>query len=230
MQNESRKTRSDMGCERVSDVYPNRSEREEHIRNERNRQAGAVYLPDGRASAPIWVSAPGQRRDMDGVQAVPLIWPSGQREQFRVFDAWHEIAMQLVDRAGRPFRLMAVYRRVMFWKTGVIFASDCDLSRLAGRCSAKTMSREIQVHRRLGIIAVEHGWREVGGRSVRTRLVKLAVPDPFPAGISLDETAIHMDTRVSTSKPVDRDTCVSNPSGHTGVRSLLSHEGGSDAA
>lgn len=57
MQNESRKTRSDMGCERVSDVYLSRSEREEHIRNEGDRQAALVLKRRGNRSGVTRVGA-----------------------------------------------------------------------------------------------------------------------------------------------------------------------------
>jgi len=207
-----------------------RSEQPENSSDIARQQGRKPFLPPKVSAVPAHISAPGQRRDVPKLQPIPLKWPTESKEQFRVFDAWHEIAMQIVDQAGKPFRLMAVYRRCLFWREGVVVASNHELSQLAGRCSEKTISREVQLHERLGIISVKQGWRIVKGKRLRTRSISLAVPDPFPAEISINETVLHLDICVSISKPVHLDTCVSRTPGHPCVPSLLSHDGGHDAA
>lgn len=113
---------------------------------------------------------------VESVQCIRWDWPSERKDQRQAFDDWHDIAMQILHRAKASFRLMAVYRRAFWWKQGCIWSSDEELARDAGNCNWKTISREVAMHKRLGIISVEKGWRVVGGLRLRTREIRLAIP------------------------------------------------------
>ncbi|THK35627.1 hypothetical protein EHS39_23655 [Ensifer sp. MPMI2T] len=106
--------------------------------------------------------------------------------------------MQIIHRARKSFRLMAVYKKVIRWNEGCIWDSDEELAAEAGRCDKKTMSREVAMHRKLGIIALEHGWRKVDGKMLRTRIIRLAIPLNLPPEIVIRDLRClpnHMDTR-----------------------------------
>ncbi|MEY9780342.1 hypothetical protein [Sinorhizobium fredii] len=145
------------------------------------------------STEPEWV---GKRREIGTAsEVIPLRWPTTREAQLKAFDAWHDIAMQIVDRAGCGFRMMAIYEKVIRWKEGCIWDSDEELASSAGKCSWKTISREIATHKKLGIILVEKGWRRVRGKPIRTRTIKLAVPDPLPPEIDIRDLPNHTDTR-----------------------------------
>lgn len=138
----------------------------------------AQFLPPGFdpkvSGSKSWT---GKRRAVEpAIEVVLWRWPAERKDQYRAFDDWHDIAMQLIHRAGASFRLMAVYKKVIRWREGCIWNSDEELALEAGRCGWKTISREIGVHRDLGIIAIERGWRVAHGNRLRTRTIRLSVP------------------------------------------------------
>jgi hypothetical protein len=139
----------------------------------------------------------GRRKTIEkAVAVIPWRWPEqGGKAQYDAFDNWHDVAMQIVHRARASFRLMAVYKRVIRWKSGEIWSSDAELASMAGRCNWKTISREIALHRKLGIILVTHGSREANGRKLKTRTIRLAVPTVIDPAIVARDRADHTVTR-----------------------------------
>ncbi|GLR60282.1 hypothetical protein [Rhizobium indigoferae] len=156
-----------------------------------------------RESGPEWS---GKRRSIEPAGQVLLWrWPVDRKAQYRAFDDWHDIAMQIIHRAGANFRLMAVYKKVIRWKEGCIWTSDEELALAAGRCGLKTISREIGVHRDLGIISLEHGWRVVHGNRLRTRTIRLSVPavlDPEVIVRDLHAHTVHSGPSEESAHPV----------------------------
>jgi hypothetical protein len=115
--------------------------------------------------------------------------------QYQAFDDWFDIAAQIIHREGAGFRLLALYKLVINWKRGNIWHSDAELAKRAGRCSEKSISRDVTLHKRLGIIQVAHGARNVSGQKVKTRTIGLSVPDPLPTWIDVGSLTTNMDTR-----------------------------------
>ncbi|NKM87467.1 hypothetical protein GFL54_24840 [Rhizobium laguerreae] len=135
---------------------------------------GSFDPKHGGESQQLWS---GRRRSVQpAVEVLLWRWPIDRKAQYRAFDDWHDVAMQIIHRAGAGFRLMAVYKKVIRWKEGCIWNSDEELAIEAGRCGWKTISREIGVHRDLGIISLEHGWRLANGNRLRTRTIRLSIP------------------------------------------------------
>lgn len=172
-----------------------------------------------------------ERRKVDAVEALPLRWPSTPKERFDLFDAWHDVAMQIVQGARRGFRLMAVAKKVINWQAGIITNSNADLAMRAGRCSEKTVSREVGEYVRLGVFIVEDGWRKEGTQIIRTRTIRPGLPVNLNPEIMLPETPVDLDTSgpdrsgfdLDTSGPVDLDT-----SGPITIETIRG--GGGDAA
>ncbi len=150
----------------------------------------------------------GQRRKVQPVSALPLRWPTTSKERFDLFDAWHDVAMQLVQRERRSFRLMAVAKKVINWQAGVITNSNADLATRAGRVSEKTMSREVGEYARLGVFIVEDGWRKEGTQIIRTRTIRPGLPVRLPPEIVLPDSAFDLDNSGPDRSGVDLDHVV----------------------
>ncbi|WP_392711126.1 hypothetical protein [Rhizobium ruizarguesonis] len=168
---------------------------------------------------PEWL---GKRRSpADPVECEPWRWPTADatpRQRYQAFDDWHDIAMQILDKEGGSFRLMAAYKKVMQWKLGEIWATDEELAAKSGRCSERTISRDIAAQRRLGIIIVENGWRKAGERFLRSRTIKLGVPAAIPSYVMLSDSQNHIDTRGLSEDGDHTDTRGPN---HTDTRGLI---------
>ncbi|OBQ72253.1 hypothetical protein A8145_05380 [Mesorhizobium loti] len=86
--------------------------------------------------------------------------------------------MRLVNREKASFQLLAVVWRFVDWRTGTFWASNSVLAEHAGGCSEKTITRNIEHLRRLGLVIVDLGFaKRKDGKSYRTRTVRLALPD-----------------------------------------------------
>lgn len=129
----------------------------------------------------------GRRRVFEKVEALPLKWPPVPKERFDLFDAWHDVAMQILHQERGSFRLIAVTKKVIRWSKGVITDSNAALASRAGGCSEKTISREVQDYVDLGILIADMGWRRFGSQIVRTRSLRMALPATLPEGIRLPE-------------------------------------------
>jgi hypothetical protein len=173
-----------------------------------------------------------RRKGKTPAQAIPWLWPTTRALQLKAFDDWHDVAMQIVHLAGAGFRLMAVYEKVIRWNEGCIWQSDEDLAQSAGRCSWKTISREVALHRSLGIIVVEKGWRKDGHRIVRTRTIRPAVPINLPPEVHVRDLTYspnHTDTRGPYRKAVDTDTRGPNHTDTRGPITLDTREEGASS-
>lgn len=129
----------------------------------------------------------GQRKRVAETNAIRFerVWPKTDEARQKQFKAWRDIAMQILNANKASFRLMCVYGDAMNWENGEVWDSDEELAHAAGRCGKKTISREVSLHRKLGIILIEHGWRDKFGKKIRTRKIKMAVPKDMPAYVHL---------------------------------------------
>ena len=153
------------------------------------KQAAAgrdVFAPDVAAEKFEWQT--GERRKVEAVEALPLRWPTTPKERFDLFDAWHDVAMQLVQRERKSFRLMAVAKKVINWQAGIITNSNADLALRAGCCSESTIKREVREYVDLGVLISEMGWRRAGTQIIRTRSLIPSLPITMPVGIILPES------------------------------------------
>jgi hypothetical protein len=128
----------------------------------------------------------GTRRQIADTQAIrfPNRWLETTSERRDQFLEWRYIAMQVIQRNGGPFRLIAIFDEVFDLDTCECLASDEELAIEAGRCSSKTASRELRALRSLGLIIAETHWIEKAGKKVKGRRVRLAVPSDL-SGIHL---------------------------------------------
>lgn len=155
--------------------------------------AGAVFVP-ATEEPEHWT---GQRKTVEPLPSCRLRWPKDSKARFDLFDAWHDVAMQIAHRKKASFRILAVAKKVIHWKSGTITSTNEDLAMRAGGCSEKTISRDVSLYESLGVIAIELGWKKVAGRYVRTRLIYPAFPLELPADIVLPEREIEVEVRQS---------------------------------
>jgi hypothetical protein len=171
-------------------------------------------------SSPSWL---GRRKESEKTPCILWQWPNenaGGKQRYDCFDAWHDLAMQILDNEGGSFRLMAVYKKVMQWKPGEIWSSDEELAGRAGRCSPRTISRDVAGHRRAGIILVENGWRKVHGKFLRSRTIRLAVPKTLGPSIILVDDPNHIATRGLSENP---DHIATRGPDHIATRGLITN-------
>ncbi|MEI4480958.1 MULTISPECIES: hypothetical protein [unclassified Phyllobacterium] len=154
----------------------------------------------------------GLRKRLAPCRSFPLQWPTENKARYDLFDGWHDVAMQIADRHAVSFRFLAVTKKVVNWQTGTIKESNHYLAQRSGFCSQKTISRDVATAEALGIITLEFGWRKnANGKLVRSRVMKLALPQPLPSQIHLPDCdfqfEIHMDTRGPDLSINHMDTC-----------------------
>lgn len=143
----------------------------------------------------------GKRKKHEPCEAIPLKWPQGstndvKKARLDLFDAWHDVGMQIVHLAHDDFRLLAAARKVLMFSSGEIIASNRELAWRAGHCSDKTITRCIQRYADLGIFIVASGWRRDGDGLLKTRTIRLALPVTIDDRVELPENpAFGWDTR-----------------------------------
>ncbi|MGR9413130.1 hypothetical protein [Rhizobium leguminosarum] len=97
-------------------------------------------------------------------------------EKAAQFRDWRYTAMQVLQRNGGPFRVIAIIDGLFSLEDGECCATDEQFATEAGHCNVKTISREIQTLRSLGLIITKPGWVDKHGKKVRARIIWLAVP------------------------------------------------------
>jgi hypothetical protein len=124
----------------------------------------------------------GRRRTVDPVKAMrfPRYWPSSIPAQDAAIRDWHDIAAQIIHAERLSFRLLSAVPFCISRETGEIWESDEALASASGNCDKKTISRDIAAYKAAGILMAEYGWRDRGGKQVRTRKMRLSVPYEMP--------------------------------------------------
>lgn len=120
----------------------------------------------------------GKRRERLEAPAIryPHKWGETFAERGSQFLDWRDIAMQVVQRNGGSFRLIAIFDSVFDYVAGECLATDEKIARAAGRCTVKTISRELKALRQMGLIKAEPTWIEKGGKKVKGRRITLMIP------------------------------------------------------
>jgi hypothetical protein len=130
----------------------------------------------------------GTRKVFEKSESFPLKWPQDKKGRYDLFDAWHDVAMQIIHREKIGFRMMAVSKKVIRWSLGAITDSNAELASRAGYCSEKTISREIQAYADLGLFISELTWKRPGGRKfITVRALWPSLPKVLPDGIVLPD-------------------------------------------
>ena len=180
----------------------------------------------------------GKRWTAQKQEALPLRWPDKRVEQGKLFDAWHDAAAQIVNNdGGSRFRLLSAVPKLIYWKTGMIPATNEQWANRCGRCAEKTVTRDIELYGCLGVFSIRYGWRKrkYDGKIVRTRIILPSLPKTLNSSITLNEDEIHMDTCGPYDwgflDSIHMDTCGPEDTDHCGPGTYETYEeGGDDAA
>lgn len=147
----------------------------------------------------------GQRRVVASVPSVDLHWPDGHKARHDAFRAWHQLAMQVISQHKASFRTIAVLFRFVNWKTGLIYPSNTTLIACAGRCSERTISRELALYEDLGLIRSRlKRHKKSNGNYITRRVIILTLPKDLAkehAMLSDDEAHEDDDFNLDTSGP-----------------------------
>jgi hypothetical protein len=163
---------------------------------------GSFYRPlptDGERS---YFDGEGKRKSVSTTAARPLRWPEDRASQRVVFDAWHAVAMQVVHHHRGSFRTLAIFHKFINWMSGTLWPSDETMASHAGRCTTKTVSRDLGAYRDMGLISICS--RYINKQKVR--VLRLTIPSPLPDGIVLPEDIEQMDTGGPFGRKHQKDT------------------------
>ena len=199
------------------------------VRKPINQDANLRFDPK---SNPANDSHSGERRKFKAVKSVKLQWPEGSKQRFDLFDAWHDVAMQIIHREKAGLRIMAISKKVVRWASGSIRISNEEMAERAGYCSAKTMSREVQAYVALGLLKVKTEWkRPTKDKFVTVRELFLALPDPLPEDIKLpNNDAVSLDNSGLDLEAVSLDNSGLGGRDNSGLATIYHKKGGDDAA
>jgi hypothetical protein len=182
------------------------------VRNPINQDANLRFDP--KSSGEHMRGLSGKRWEAEQQKGLPLRWPTNRVEQGKLFDAWHDVASQIVNDKGRSrFRLLSAAPKLIYWKTGIIPATNEQWASSCGRCALKTVTRDIELYGSLGIYIVRYGWRKRrgDGKIVRTRIILPSLPETLKSSITLNADEIHRDTcgpdEWSVFSDIHMDTC-----------------------
>lgn len=174
----------------------------------------------------------GERRKYKAVKSVKLLWPEGSKQRYDLFDAWHDVAMQITHREKAGLRIMAISKKVVRWASGSIRASNEEMAERAGFCHPKTISREVQAYTTLGLLQSKTEWKRPSkDKFLTVRELFLSLPDPLPEGIKLpNNEPLSLDNSGLDLEAVSRD--ISGPEGRdtSGPATIYHSKGGNDAA
>lgn len=180
----------------------------------------------------------GKRLEVEPQKALPLRWPNNRIDQGKLFDTWHDVAAQIInDKGGSRFRLLSSATKLIYWKIGIIPATNEQWALSSGRCALKTVTRDIELYRCLGVFIVQYGWRKrkYDGKIVRTRIIFPSLPETLNSSITLNNDEIHMDIsgpyEWGVFPDIHTDHSGLDHKDHSGLGTLdTCEEGGNDAA
>ncbi|PRD41373.1 hypothetical protein C5748_22060 [Phyllobacterium phragmitis] len=130
----------------------------------------------------------GQRKRIDRRAATVMTWFGTEKNRMETFQLWRHMAMQIIHRESYSFRLMAIVDGLIDLKSGTIKGTNRDFARFAGRCSIKTISRDITHYEDLGLfIGSRARKKKESGEFVEIRTLHLSLPRVFDPEIKLPE-------------------------------------------
>lgn len=120
----------------------------------------------------------GRHRERSGAEAIryPNRWGDTFAERATQFLDWRYIAMQVIQRDGGSYRLVAIFDTVFDYIEGACFATNEKFAQEAGHCTVKTVSRELKALREMGLIKSDPTWLEKQGKMVKGRRITLMIP------------------------------------------------------
>ncbi|MCB5205041.1 hypothetical protein LH464_21480 [Neorhizobium sp. T786] len=120
----------------------------------------------------------GKHRELPRVQAIryPYRWEDSGIKRVQQFKDWRHIAMQVLQRSKGSFRVVAIMDEAFDFETCECLKTDEEIALEAGNCTVKTIQRDLRALRQAGLILSETHWINKGGKKVKGRRVRLAVP------------------------------------------------------
>ena len=153
-------------------------------------RAGGHFTPDDEVVDNAgWA---GQRRDVVIAAPVPLRWPKERGEQQNLFTTWHACTARVLHAGNHSYRLLAAVPIFLNWSKGKLWPSNSTLARCLGGCSEKTIQREVNLYRSLGVIDVQEV--SVKGQRYRNRVISLTFPADIGGDFFVPDDELQMDT------------------------------------
>lgn len=120
----------------------------------------------------------GKHRRPEAAEAIlyPRVWREWSYDRREQFKDWRYIALQVMRKNGGIVGIMAVFEDCFDFDNCECIATDDELAAESGRCVIKTVSREVQTMRLLGLITTEPYWIQRGCKKVKGRRIRLALP------------------------------------------------------
>lgn len=145
-------------------------------------------------------------KTLQSVASLRLQWPKTAKDRRELADAWHSVAMQVLNDARYSFRLVSPLLRFLNWESGSLWPSNRTLADHAGQCSEDTISIDIGAFAKLGLLQIEEV--DQPGSNFKQRILWLSLPASVTDTVSAPEDIVDADT---VSEPVT-DTVSDTPS------------------
>ncbi|MER9199681.1 hypothetical protein NKH74_10730 [Mesorhizobium sp. M0933] len=110
----------------------------------------------------------GQRKQPLRVDSQRLFWPNNRKDQEAAFWTWHSVAMQICDGERYDFRILAILHKLIYWQDGTIRATNEEFAARAGRCSERTITRDISKVVGIGLFRRAMRYDPTTGKTQRT--------------------------------------------------------------
>lgn len=114
----------------------------------------------------------------------PNRWSDSEKGRKQQFYEWKYIAMQVMRANGGICSIIAVIQDVFDFDRRACYATNDELADEAGRCSPKTISRDVSAMKEMGLIICDTEWIEKSGKKTKARRIRLSTPE--------DMTGIHI--------------------------------------
>ncbi|YBV97396.1 hypothetical protein M1D80_11070 [Phyllobacteriaceae bacterium JZ32] len=130
----------------------------------------------------------GKRKRVARRAATVMTWIGTEKDRRQTFELWRHVAMQIIHKENCSFRLMAIVDGLIDLKSGAIRGTNREFARFGGRCSIKTISRDIALYEDLGLfIGSRARKKKENGDFVEIRTLHLSLPRVFDPEIKLPE-------------------------------------------
>ncbi|MFC3323319.1 hypothetical protein [Mesorhizobium cantuariense] len=146
-------------------------------------------MPDDEIAPPKpkWEpSGRSRHADLPSAKAVPMHWPTDWRGRHEAADTWGIVAAQIAQTKSH-FRVLLALSKSIRRDTGTTADGNETLAAWTGGMDATDVSKAVSFFAKVGLLVVEIGFLPGPDGKVRKgRKVRLAMPDPFPAGVSIE--------------------------------------------
>ncbi|WP_442583126.1 hypothetical protein ACSBOB_14700 [Mesorhizobium sp. ASY16-5R] len=126
-----------------------------------------------------------KKRAVSTAKPVPMRWPK-DRSRYALADLWFFVAAQIAETKNH-FRLLLALTKAIRRDSGTTTDGNETLARWAGNMDPTEASKAVSFLASQGLVIVEIGFAGDGnGKLRKSRTIRLAMPDPFPEGVSID--------------------------------------------